>query len=874
MNANIINKDKNQNQESQEEEEEVHGFDMEEPDVSDISTSSLGEEEEQGNIDRNEYKEFPYIDNFHDGEGAPYGPDEEAVSSEDYNIGRVSGADILLRNRCFVLGGESGDGGGNSSGIEMKSNGPHIWNSCDLIENNTKLSSRLPSRFTSSSNGGGNSNPFARLSVSGFSAMYEESLSQASRVHSANKFAARNVHVPSKSSDPSGSSTGQSPYYERTGAWLRLRPQNPAMFPLNAPCMSDYNTRKNQTNYFSSRSSSSVGNGSDIRGKLSVQSQSIPTGQPPYDDDDKDAAEMVTTAIDEGCDHVQHETPNPQDRITVDDELLDVEDTRETLHFKNHGEEVTIVKGPIFHQLSSLPIDGIDSQDQPKSSQVNHSVVSLNDTQWASPDSKYERYTCRVDQNQGDKSVEIPLFVFQRPHMRAFHFAWMSFFVAFFTWFAIAPLLPEIRKSLNLSHREIWMSNVLGSAGTVVCRVIVGPLNDRFGARMVMATTLVVSSIPVMATGLVNSSVELSILRLFTGIAGSSFVTCQYWTSCMFTREVAGTANSLVAGWGNLGGGVTQIVMGSVLFPLFKLVYNGEGIDERDAATRAWRVVCVVPAILSFIMAILIIRYSDDSPKGNYKKLRRQGQMQNIEAKNALKLAASNVNTWILAFHYACCFGAEVTMTAGAALYFSDEFQQKTESAAALASIFGWMNLFARGLGGFLSDIMNAKYGMKGRLYWQFATILFEGFFLLAFAYAKTLGTAICGMVFFSLFVQSSEGSTYSIVPYVCPKVTGSVAGLVGAGGNLGGVVFLVMIQEWNYRPAFKVMAVCVICSSFLSFFISIRGYDGFCRNTAPEEVEVVAIDFSIHKQEGLVNVGVDEHKTAATSYVPATERR
>jgi hypothetical protein len=101
------------------------------------------------------------------------------------------------------------------------------------------------------------------------------------------------------------------------------------------------------------------------------------------------------------------------------------------------------------------------------------------------------------------------------------------------------------------------------------------------------------------------------------------------------------------------------------------------------------------------------------------------------------------------------------------------------------------------------------------------------------------------------------------------------VAGLVGAGGNLGGVIFLVLIQQFKYRPAFKVMAVCVICSAFLSFFISIRGYDGILFDyTTPEEVEVVSGEIGFQKEETLDAVGVDEHKTAATSDVPAAEQK
>lgn len=96
-----------------------------------------------------------------------------------------------------------------------------------------------------------------------------------------------------------------------------------------------------------------------------------------------------------------------------------------------------------------------------------------------SNDSKYETYECCVSHFQGDRSLEIPLFTFARPHMRAFHFAWMSFFVAFFTWFAISPLLNEIKNSLGLTKDQVFASSIYSSGGTIVYRLIAGPLCDR-----------------------------------------------------------------------------------------------------------------------------------------------------------------------------------------------------------------------------------------------------------------------------------------------------------------------------------------------------------------------------------------------------------
>lgn len=164
----------------------------------------------------------------------------------------------------------------------------------------------------------------------------------------------------------------------------------------------------------------------------------------------------------------------------------------------------------------------------------------------------------------------------------------------------------------------------------------------------------------------------------------------------------------------------------------------------------------------------------------------------------SLCAACQNWNVWILLIQYACCFGVEVTMTNATALYFHDEFGQTTVSAAAIASVFGLMNLFARGLGrshvgtdvacpsgvsplafawqslgGFGSDLFNAKYGVRGRMTWQTLTLLLEGVAVVIFGYADTLAGSIIALIFLSLMVQSAEGSTFGIVPYVDRRFTG-----------------------------------------------------------------------------------------------------
>lgn len=386
------------------------------------------------------------------------------------------------------------------------------------------------------------------------------------------------------------------------------------------------------------------------------------------------------------------------------------------------------------------------------------------------------------------------------------------------------------------------------------------------GARILFSAVLCFASIPTALTGLVNSATSLAILRLFIGVAGGTFVMCQYWSSRMFTKEVVGTANALVGGWGNLGGGVTQLVMGSALFPLFKSIYASDDRSAERTAELAWRSVCVIPAIVAFSSGVIVYFISDDAPKGNYKDLKKNGLMPEVSAAVSFRAGALNLNTWILFVQYACCFGVELTMNNAAALYFREEFSQTTESAAAIASIFGWMNLFARGLGGFMSDKLNARMGMRGRIIAQTVCLLIEGALVLVFANSDNLVGSIVIMVFFSMFVQAAEGATYGIVPYVDPPATGSISGIVGAGGNTGAVCFGLGFRQLNYRPAFYIMGGCIIASAFMSAGIYIKGHSAlFCGTD-----DLIAKDTALavpeyqEKQIEVAEQSDDEHEAEA----------
>ena len=142
-----------------------------------------------------------------------------------------------------------------------------------------------------------------------------------------------------------------------------------------------------------------------------------------------------------------------------------------------------------------------------------------------------------------------------------------------------------------------------------------------------------------------------------------------------------------MAGWGNAGGAFAQIFMGAVLFPAFTNYYQG----DRE---ESWRTICVIPASIGLAWSLVVMFISDDAPMGYYKEMKKNGTMDNkFGTANVCKSVVDRSQHVVVGVAVCRCFGVELMMNNGASLYFIDEFGQSTESAAIIASLFGWMNL-------------------------------------------------------------------------------------------------------------------------------------------------------------------------------------
>jgi NNP family nitrate/nitrite transporter-like MFS transporter len=186
------------------------------------------------------------------------------------------------------------------------------------------------------------------------------------------------------------------------------------------------------------------------------------------------------------------------------------------------------------------------------------------------------------------KSNRIALFSLRTPQMRAFHLTWMAFFVCFFAWFACAPLMPVIKGEFGLTPGQIANINIAAVAVTILVRLIIGPMCDRFGPRKTYTGLLLAGAIPVIGVAFAQSYESFLFFRLLIGAVGASFVITQYHTSVMFAPNVVGTANAATAGWGNAGGGVAQGVM-----PLLMAAVLMLGVSQGWAgAPRCWCRAC------------------------------------------------------------------------------------------------------------------------------------------------------------------------------------------------------------------------------------------------------------------------------------------
>ncbi|KAH0754225.1 hypothetical protein KY290_024495 [Solanum tuberosum] len=376
------------------------------------------------------------------------------------------------------------------------------------------------------------------------------------------------------------------------------------------------------------------------------------------------------------------------------------------------------------------------------------------------------------------KATEFRIYSVSSPHMRSFHLSWISFFSCFVSTFAAPPLLPIIRDNLDLTSTDIGNAGIAAVSGAVFARIAMGTACDLFGPRLASSALILITAPAVFLTSITNSALSFLLVRFFTGFSLATFVSTQFWMSSMFSANVVGTANGIAGGWGNLGGGATQLIMPLVFSLIHKIGAN---------QFTAWRIAFFIPALFQALTAYAVFFLGQDMPDGDYAKLHKSGEKHKDNMLDVLYHAVTNYRGWILALTYGYCFGVELTVDNIIAQYFFDRFNVNLHTAGMIAASFGLANLFSRPGGGMLSDIVAKRFGMRGRLWVLWIVQTIGGLLCVLLGKVESLSGSIAVMLVFSVFCQAACGLTFGVVPFVSRRDRSQIFSL-GEGRGFGWV--------------------------------------------------------------------------------------
>jgi NNP family nitrate/nitrite transporter-like MFS transporter len=203
---------------------------------------------------------------------------------------------------------------------------------------------------------------------------------------------------------------------------------------------------------------------------------------------------------------------------------------------------------------------------------------------------------------------------------------------------------------------------------------------------------------------------------------------------------------------------------------------------------------------------------------------------------------------------YFANFGAELAVVSMLPKFFENTFVPLKDSAGSplvtatvagvVAASFAFVNLGARPLGGYLSD----KMANRKRTMLIYMAGIAVGFLLMAFIGRWGSGVDADGLrtvvpmfgglwwlvasvaitIFASVFVQGAEGATFAIIPMINKRMTGQIAGMAGAYGNVGAVIYLVLFSLVDSKTFFFVLATGAALSFIVTLFMLEEPKDSF----------------------------------------------
>ncbi len=438
---------------------------------------------------------------------------------------------------------------------------------------------------------------------------------------------------------------------------------------------------------------------------------------------------------------------------------------------------------------------------------------------------------------------------------RILHFTWFAFFLSFVMWFNLAPFKESVMAAFDLTPQQWKTLLILNVALTIPARIVIGMLVDKFGPKIMYSLLLGISSILCFIFAMADTYEMMAVMRFLMGFVGAGFVIGIRMIGEWFPAKTVGTAEGIYGGWGNFGSAAAAMTL-----PTLALMFGGED---------GWRYAIASTGVIALIYSVIYYNSVHNTPKGStYFKPKKTGAMEvtskgdfylytlmNIPMYAALavlnwKLGPSNLGMltdsaemiiygilgvmfiyqfsqmWkinkhvfteevpeihrykfkqvaVLDLAYLVTFGSELAVVSMLPGFFMDTFELSQVMAGMLAAGYAFMNLVARPSGGLFSD----KFGRKRMLIVLLAGLTCGYFMMSQIESSWWIPLAVLTTMACSFFVQAGEGAVFAIVPLVKRRMTGQIAGMAGAYGNVGAVTFLTVYSFVDPATFFMVIA-------------------------------------------------------------------
>ena len=465
---------------------------------------------------------------------------------------------------------------------------------------------------------------------------------------------------------------------------------------------------------------------------------------------------------------------------------------------------------------------------------------------------------------------------FSKTQWSTLHLTWVAFFLTFVAWFNMAPFNTTIMHALGLSSAEINVLMICNVALTIPARIIIGFWVDKYGPQKVFSGLLIFSALVCFAFALAQDFKTLLITRLLMGIVGGGFVVGIKMIAEWFPPQKMGTAQGIYAGWGNFGSAFATFSL-----PLIALLFSEES---------GWRIATGLSGLACLIWAVVYYRFCPDAPgKGQNFLVDLHGVIEVTSHKdltlqilflfpvygaitlliwklsqhpfsllsNSLSITLIlgmvflfflfSLRCWkiniprlqhptpeedkyefsqiaILSLVYSLTFGSELAVVSMFPQFLETTFSLSVGIAGMLGASYAFMNLVARPGGGWISD----RFGRRRTLFIMIFGGMASHWLMGEIDSSWKLTSAITVAIIGSIFLKAGNGACFAVIPLISKPLTGKLAGLAGAYGSVGAVIFLTLFSFMAPQTFFKVIAgyafLVFLCLFFLKPFSTLSG--------------------------------------------------